>query len=90
MRRPPRGLRAALFSRPFARAIVVYAAFLTAATLLVITRSHAAGIPAERAVTMNFMTLGLAQLLHLGHARDRGPVLSPARALANAVRSDWR
>jgi Ca2+-transporting ATPase len=84
MRRPPHTLRAALLSPAFVQAVVVYAAFLTVATLLVVGWSRAAGIPAERALTMNFMALGLAQLLHLGNARDRGPVLRPARAFANA------
>jgi Ca2+-transporting ATPase len=83
MQRPPRTLRAALMSPAYVRAIVVYAAFLTVATLLVVGWSRAAGIPAERAMTMNIMALGHAQLLHLGNARDRAPVLSPARAFAN-------
>jgi len=83
MRRPPRTLRAALLSPAFVQAVVVYAALLTVATLLVVGWSRAMGIPAERAVTMNFMALGFAQLLHLGNARDRASVLSPARAFAN-------
>jgi magnesium-transporting ATPase (P-type) len=33
--------------------------------------------------TAAFMTLALAQILHLGNARSVGPVLRPARALAN-------
>jgi Ca2+-transporting ATPase len=84
MHRPPRSLRAALSSPTFFRAILFYATLLAAATLFVVAWSRYAGIPAGRAITMNFMALALAQLLHLGNARDSGPVLSAKRATANA------
>jgi Ca2+-transporting ATPase len=38
--------------------------------------------PAE-AVTMSFMTLALAQILHLGNARSEHPVLDLAHAFGN-------
>ena len=37
----------------------------------------------ERASTMAFMTLAIAQIGHLGNARSRGPVLRLERAIAN-------
>jgi Ca2+-transporting ATPase len=37
----------------------------------------------ERATTVCFMTLALAQVFHLGNARSRHAVLRPARILAN-------
>ena len=41
------------------------------------------GVDYGRATTINFAVLGLAQLLHLGNARDVDPVLSWRRAVAN-------
>ena len=38
---------------------------------------------ADRATTMAFMTLALAQIGHLGNARSAGPVLRFKRAAAN-------
>jgi Ca2+-transporting ATPase len=43
----------------------------------------ALGHAPERAPTMAFMTLALAQIAHLGNARSRGPVLGLRRLLAN-------
>ena len=37
----------------------------------------------ERATTVAFMTLALAQVAHLGNARSASAVLDPARAAAN-------
>ena len=42
-----------------------------------------ADVPYQRAITVNFAVLGLAQLFHLGNARDEGPVLSWERVTAN-------
>lgn len=83
MQRPPRNLRAALLSRSFVRAIIVYGLLMAAATLLVVAWSWSVGVDAGHAVTMNFMALALAQLLHLGNARDLRPVVTPRRAFAN-------
>jgi Ca2+-transporting ATPase len=83
MKRPPRHLRAALASPAFLRAVVFYAALLGGATLLVVGWSRYAGVPAGRAITMNFMALALAQAFHLGNARDTRPVIRLKRVLAN-------
>jgi len=37
----------------------------------------------RKARTMTFMALALAQLFHLGNARDERPVVRPDRAFAN-------
>jgi Ca2+-transporting ATPase len=58
-----------------------YAAMITAVTLAAFVVARPAGDAAAR--TAAFMTLALAQTLHLGNARSRGPVLRPSRALAN-------
>jgi Ca2+-transporting ATPase len=83
MQRPPRHLRAALASPAFLRAVFFYAALLGGATLLVVGWSRYAGVPAGRAITMNFMALALAQVFHLGNARDTRPVIRLKRVLAN-------
>jgi Ca2+-transporting ATPase len=83
MQRPPRDLRAALASPAFLRAIFFYAALLGGATLLVVGWSWYADVPAGRAITMNFMALALAQVFHLGNARDTRPVIRLRRILAN-------
>ncbi|MEX2049601.1 MAG: HAD-IC family P-type ATPase, partial [Gemmatimonadota bacterium] len=82
MRRPPRESDASLLSARFLAAILWYAALITAATLAAYLWGLAAGNEA-RAITIAFMTLALAQLLHLGNARSRGPVLSWRRIVAN-------
>ena len=85
MRRPPVTLRGALLSPAFAREVLLYAGFIGAAAVLAMLWSRAAAVPPARAATIAFMTLGFAQLLHLGNARDVAPVVKPARALANAA-----
>ena len=82
MRRPPRHPDASLLSRGFLRAIAFYATLITLATLAAYVWGLGTGDPA-RAVTIAFMTLALSQLLHLGNARARGPVLTIRRATAN-------
>lgn len=81
MERPPRPPQAPLISRPFVTSLVAYASVITvctlAAYLIGLRRSPAAGS------TMSFMTLALAQILHLGNARSAAAVLHPSRALAN-------
>lgn len=82
MRRPPRDPHAALLSGRFVRAIGFYAALITASTLtaflVVLGRADY-----ETAVSCAFMTLALAQILHLGNARSTEAVLAPGAALAN-------
>lgn len=82
MERSPRDPERAILSGPFLRSMLFYASLITGATLLGYGWALQAGEP-ERAVTIAFMTLALAQLFHLGNARSRGPVLSWKRATAN-------
>jgi Ca2+-transporting ATPase len=82
MRRPPRDPRAALLSGRFLRAMAFYAGLITLSTFAAYGWGLAGGEP-DRAGTLAFMTLALAQLFHLGNARARGPVLSFSRATAN-------
>lgn len=75
MSRPPRPQRATILSRAFLTHLMVYASLITVATLGVFLwglryRDH--GI--EHAVTLAFMTLALAQLLHVFNARSFRPI----------------
>jgi Ca2+-transporting ATPase len=81
MRRPPRSPQAALLSRTFLTSIVVNAGWITACALAAWLWALQAS--PERAMTVCFMTLALAQIFHLGNARSRTPVVSPRRILAN-------
>jgi Ca2+-transporting ATPase len=83
MQRPPRPPREALLARGFLYSIGLYAVLIAAPVLAVIVWQTVAGVPSERAMTINFAVLGFAQLLHLGNARDDAPVLSWRRAIAN-------
>ena len=83
MRRPPGNPDEAILSRPFLVSIFVYGAALTAATFGAI--SWALFTSRDHAGTVAFMTLELAQILHLSNARSRDDVLSPTRALANPI-----
>jgi Ca2+-transporting ATPase len=82
MTRPPRHPDASLLSQRFLRAMALYAGLITLVTLIAYVWGLQGGDGA-RAVTLAFMTLGLAQLFHLGNARARGPVLAFRRATAN-------
>jgi Ca2+-transporting ATPase len=81
MRRPPRRTDEAVLSRAFILEILFYGALITMATLgaFVWTLSR----EPERATTVAFMTLALAQVGHLGNARSASAVLEPRQALAN-------
>jgi Ca2+-transporting ATPase len=82
MRRPPRDPRETIVSRAFVRSVAFYATLITLVTLAAFLWAMREG-DSQRAITVAFMTLAFAQLFHLGNARSRGPVLRPARALAN-------
>jgi len=82
MSRPPRDPGAAILSRRFVTSLTFFALLITAVTLGVYLWGLATG-SLERAVTLAFMTLALAQLFHLGNARSRSRVVRPARAFAN-------
>ena len=83
MHRPPRAPHTGILSSAFMGTIAVYAMLIALAVFLVMTWNILTDVPAARAVTMNFMVLAFAQLLHLGNARDERPVLHPRRAFAN-------
>lgn len=84
MHRPPRDPEEAILSPRFLRSISAYAVLITAATLSAFALAILEdGVAGPRAVTMSFATLGLAQGLHLGNARRRTAVLTPAAVIAN-------
>jgi magnesium-transporting ATPase (P-type) len=70
-------------SREFLHRIGLYALLIAAPVLAAIIWQTVMGVPYGHAITINFAVLGFAQLLHLGNARDEGPVLSWNRAVAN-------
>jgi Ca2+-transporting ATPase len=81
MRRPPRRPDEAILSRPFLLEILMYGALITVSTIgaFVWGLSNAP----EKATTIAFMTLALAQILHLGNARRRSPVIRTVAATSN-------
>ena len=81
MRRPPRDPQEAILSPAFLTAIFAYGAMITAVTLAAYWSSL--GHAPDRAGTIAFMTLALAQIAHLGNARSDRHVLAPRRAAAN-------
>ncbi len=82
MERTPRDPERSILSGPFVKAMAFYAGLITASTLAAYGWGLSSGEP-ERAITIAFMTLALAQLFHLGNARSRGPVLGWRRITAN-------
>jgi Ca2+-transporting ATPase len=83
MQQPPRRPTDTIVSWSFMREIGVYALLIAAPVLAAIVWQTVSGVEYARALTINFAALGLAQLLHLGNARDEQPVLSWRRAVAN-------
>jgi len=84
MRQPPRRPEERLLGAGDARPLAGYAVLIAGVTLLAFTWGlHRPG-GAERAATLAFTTLALAQILHLGTARRAGPVVSWPHALANS------
>jgi Ca2+-transporting ATPase len=81
MRRPPREPQEAILSPAFVRNVLWYAAMITAVTMAAFW--SALQIAPDRAGTIAFMTLAVAQIAHLGNARSERDVLAPRRALAN-------
>ncbi|MEJ2541268.1 MAG: cation-transporting P-type ATPase [Gemmatimonadota bacterium] len=82
MTRPPRDPDAGILSRRFVASLTLFAVLITGATLGAYLWGLETG-SVERAVTLAFMTLALAQLFHLGNARSRSRVVRPSRAFAN-------
>lgn len=83
MRQPPRDPKAAILSRPMLRATAGYGGLIAASALGAFGWALATQSNIGRATTMTFMTLALAQILHLGNARSEGPVTNPRLAFAN-------
>ncbi len=84
MQRPPRDPQQEILSARFLGSIARYAGLITAVTLIAFAIGlHDTDPTSNRAVTMSFMTLALAQAFHLGNARSRTPVLAPRHAFAN-------
>ena len=83
MRQPPRRPTDTIVSWSFMQQIALYALLIAAPVLAAIVWQTVTGVEYARAITINFAALGLAQLLHLGNARDDEPVLSWRRAVAN-------
>jgi Ca2+-transporting ATPase len=81
MRRPPRNPDEAILSRAFLGRILFFGTLITASTLGAFIWAQGAG--ADRARTIAFMTIAIAQILHLGNARSRHPVLQLMRIFAN-------
>ena len=75
------GSQEAILSARFIASILAYAAMITVVTLG--SFWLALQVHPDRASTMAFMTLAIAQIAHLGNARSERDVLSPRRALAN-------
>lgn len=85
MRRPPRSPRAAILSAPMVRDTAGYAVLIASCTLAAAWWGMHAGAGPARVGTLAFMTLAVAQVLHLGNARSRNPVLHPSRITANRL-----
>ncbi len=85
MRRPPRSPRAAILSPGMVRLTAGYAVLIALCTLAAAWWGiHAVPASPAHVRTLAFMTLALAQIFHLGNARSQGPVVRPARIVANA------
>jgi Ca2+-transporting ATPase len=80
MRRPPRDPREALLSWSFLARILLYGSLITASTMAAYLWALAYS---THSVSISFMTLALAQILHLGNARSSRPVFQLAHAFAN-------
>ncbi len=82
MARPPRSPDAAILSRPFLSLVARHGLIITVSTLTAYVYALRVG-DAQRAVTVAFMSLALAQLLHVFNARGASPVLFSSRFLRN-------
>ena len=83
MHRPPRSPRAAILSAPMVRDTAGYAVLIAICTLAAAWWGAYTGATPAHTATLAFMTLAVTQVLHLGNARSRDPVLQPARMTAN-------
>ncbi|HET9439460.1 MAG TPA: HAD-IC family P-type ATPase [Longimicrobiales bacterium] len=84
MQRPPQNPQQAILSARFLRVIAFYGFLITAATLAAfIWALRDAPEDHARAMTIAFVTLAIAQTLHLGNARGGGPALRWRRVIGN-------
>jgi Ca2+-transporting ATPase len=82
MKRPPRDPQEAIFSAKFLGSIAWFASLITAVTLIAFWIGLDEERASPRALTMSFMTLAVAQTLHLANARSREHVMT-RRGFAN-------
>jgi Ca2+-transporting ATPase len=82
MARPPRDPKLAILSGRITRSVLLYSSIIAAVSLAAFFIGYSDG-NVTRASTLCFMTLAIAQTLHLGNARGREHVLHPNRVLAN-------
>ena len=83
MRQPPRDPKAAILSGALVRETLAYAAVISCSALAAFVWGRAGGGDPERATTLAFVALALAQIFHLGNARSALPVIGLHRVLAN-------
>jgi Ca2+-transporting ATPase len=81
MQRPPRRPEHGLLSRSLLASAVGHALLITVATLAAFALTTDSG----RAGTVAFLTLAVAQVLHLGNARSTLPTVHPRRLVANPM-----
>jgi Ca2+-transporting ATPase len=79
MQRPPRRPEHGLLSRALLSSAVGHALLITAATLA----AFALTLDSGKAGTIAFLTLAVAQVLHLGNARSTLPTVRPRQLMAN-------
>ncbi len=82
MKRPPKDPQTAILSRRFLRAIAFYAGLITISTLTAYALRLDVASP-ERSTGIAFLTLGFAQIFHLGNARSLRAVVQPREAVRN-------
>jgi Ca2+-transporting ATPase len=84
MRRPPQNPQQAILSASFLRVVGFYGLLITATTLAAFVWAlNQQPENQTRAVTIAFMTLAIAQTLHLGNARGGGAALRWRRIISN-------
>lgn len=81
MQRPPRRPEHGLLTRSLLGSAVGHALLIAAATLI----TFALTMTAANAGTVAFLTLAVAQVLHLGNARSTMPTVHPKQLLANKI-----
>ena len=81
MQRPPRRPEHGLLTRSLLVSAIGHALLIAAATLI----AFALTMTAANAGTVAFLTLAVAQVLHLGNARSTMPTVHPKRLLANKI-----